>query len=211
MLPATDVTVDPFRNRTASLAVLVLSSVIVAASDVVPVEEIVASEITMPSNVLPVPLSRMLPSTDVIDVPAEMMSIPAAPLPVIVMLAALAPVPVEEISTPVVMKTPTVLLSVPVIVILPSTDVICVFAPRSLTPVSVMAVDVPLIIMVAVPVDETTASARISTPSPLDATPVKEMLPDAAVTVVPASLIVIPSSPVALAVVPLSVMAPEVV
>ena len=211
MSPATDVIVDPLLNRTASLAVLTPSSVIVAASVVVPVEEIVASVITMPSNVLPVPSSRMFPSTEVINVPAEIMSIPASPVPTIVMLAALAPVPVEEISTPVVMKTPAVLLSVPVIVMFPSTDVICVFAPRSLTPVSVMAVEVPSIMIVAVPVDKTTAPAEMSTPSPFDATPVKEMLPVAVVTVVPTSLSLMPSLPVAPVVVPLSVIAPEVV
>ena len=96
---------------------------IVAASAVVPVEEIVASAIRMPSSVFAFPSSRMSPSTEVIRVPAESMSIPASPFPVMLIVAAPAPVPVEETSTPLVTKTPRLLLLVPVIEMLPSTDV----------------------------------------------------------------------------------------
>ena len=81
----------------------------------------------------------------------------------------------------------------------------------SLTPAWSATVDVPSIVTVAVPVDETTASDETSTPSPAEPTPVIEMLPLAEVTVVSVPVISTPSSPVAVVVVPLSVIIPEVV
>ena len=76
MLPLTEVTVAPLLSWTEAAPLLVPSSMIVAASAVVPVDEIVASAIRIPSSVLALPSSTILPSTEVISVPAESISIP---------------------------------------------------------------------------------------------------------------------------------------